>query len=111
MRARLLLLLLGASVFFFGFLFGRARHATPAKTQPGNSAVFIPAVPAPKVGSSTQSVSINMSQNILKDFQQWAENYATAGPIQRIQLLTNGLSLAAERREILAGLIESNPAE
>jgi len=38
----------------------------------------------------------------LKDFQQWAENYATVAPSEKIQLLTNGLSLAAERSFPLA---------
>src|SRR5438105_11681317 len=107
-----------ALVFFFPFLLDPPRQATPArtnatptKTPPGNSAVSIPAAPVSNARSSTHSFSTNSDQNILKDFQQWVEVYGTADPPQKIKLLPDGLSLAAERREIIAGLIESNPAE
>jgi len=60
---------------------------------------------------SRRSVSTNIEQNIFRDFQQWAGNYAATGPAERTRLLADGLSLAAERRRILAELIESDPAE
>src|SRR6266699_602620 len=108
MSAKLLLLFVCGSVFFFDPLFGLARQATPAKTQPGKSAVSIPSAQAFSARSSTRSFSTNSDQKVLKDFQEWVVNYATVAPAEKTRLITNGLNLAAERRKILAGLIESD---
>src|SRR5437764_3415364 len=66
---------------------------------------------APAAGTSTNSVSKKIRQNILNEFQQWAENYATTAPSNKTRLFAGGLSLATERRKTLAALIESDPRE
>ena len=46
---------------------------------------------------------------ILRNFSRWADNYANAPEAQRQAMAADGLRLAAQRREIMRGLIQNNP--
>jgi Concanavalin A-like lectin/glucanases superfamily/PA14 domain/Bacterial Ig domain/PKD domain/Fibronectin type III domain len=54
------------------------------------------------------SVSIEVPRGV-SDFQDWMRRYASADPGSRSQLLAEGRALVAARRQIMAGLIASDP--
>src|SRR3954470_15053715 len=100
MRAKLAFL---DSVFFFASVFSAVCQLT--------FTADAAAAPPSNAPSSTNSVSKNDDSNSLNEFQQWAETYAPAGPSDKANLAANGLSLAKQRRGVLAALIESDPQE
>src|ERR1043166_461720 len=118
MRAKLLLLLLllGVSVFLLDFPRGPARpsvlaNAQPASPTPGGK--VLAKASSSKAAASAASVPVNVERqvHVLDDFGQWEESYAIAGLDEKPALIADGVSLATERRSVLAALIESDPQE
>jgi hypothetical protein len=117
MRAKLLVLivLLGVSVFSFDFPPGPARPSIPAKPQSVSP-------PSGKILAISSSSNLAAAEppvpageerhvHVLNGFRRWAESYVTAGPDEKTAIIAEGAKLATERRDILAALIESDPAE
>jgi hypothetical protein len=106
-----------ASVVFAGLLFGAAQEMIRIKQrQPESFAGRPPTAQSFSAASAGQSSSTNSfpsdaARKVLEDFLQWAENYTQVGPDEKARASADGLSLATERRRILAELIESDPAE
>jgi hypothetical protein len=48
---------------------------------------------------------------LLNKFDNWAERYARANTGKRSEMLSEGVALARERRQVMTGLIKTNPKE
>lgn len=91
--------------------------------QAGASATMVPAKPAGPVlaqGTPTRHVpDRNLFGSTWHDsprrgfsgFAAWVDRYQAAAPENRAALRAEGLKLATERREVMAGLIETDPRE
>lgn len=55
-----------------------------------------------------ESASVSAPREIV-DFNEWMRRYASANPARRGELIDEGRSLVAARRQVMAGLIATNP--
>jgi len=67
--------------------------------------------PANNAGAGTRETSPAAPWRALADFRDWTEQYAAIPPEERREFIQQGVKLAAERRSMLAALIESDPEQ
>lgn len=79
------------------------QRAAPAST----SVTTAPSTPLPPI---SETIPHSATTNVLSEFAQWLESYSNATPSEKAASISKGVQLARDRAQVMAALMQTNPA-